>query len=92
MEKSEINDETIMPDGRPFFAWKNELEMLRAEGRGVEQAKREFAWKMTALGVYEIALRDEPQTGDILIRVRRVDAILRNNPLEAIEKGEVTKL
>ena len=35
-------EEIKMPDGRPLFAWENELEMLRASGGILKKRIKEF--------------------------------------------------
>jgi hypothetical protein len=49
-----MNDETIMPDGRPLFAWKNELDFLRASKINLERMDKENVIFREAMGlIYE---------------------------------------
>ncbi len=57
-----IQDERIMADGRPAFAWANEIAMLRAENerlKSSEQVKGLQDW-MAALHIAQIAYNQRP--------------------------------
>ncbi len=87
-----LPDETIMPDGRPLFAWRNEVEMLRSEARGAEDAKREVARMIVLLDIIQVEQNRELHTGDYLIRVRRGDIVNSYSDTQALQKGEVTRI
>lgn len=71
MEK--LTDDTIMPDGRPLFAWQNELEILRNEHKDIEVAKKELViFKVTAGLIYE-SWQDNNNL-DWCFRMKAVDA------------------
>ncbi len=89
----ELSDETIMPDGRPLFAWRNEIEMARAEHGIVDAGKSEVTRLMALLRIVELEEHREPHTGDYLFRVRRGHiASAVYNPISALEKAEITRL
>lgn len=81
-----IIDESVMPDGRPYFAWVNEIEMLRNEN---EEAKNslEFSRSMMRLcGIVRAEWEREAITGDLVIRVSMSDAIKNKNFMWEPEK------
>lgn len=70
-----ITDETIMPDGRPFFAWRNELEMLRSEVQALKPAQDRVSDQMRLLNIARIESIQEPWSGDLVIRFRMIDRV-----------------
>lgn len=83
LEKSEVlevTDNTIMPDGRPFFAWGNELSMLRKQRPEISARNRELNHLMQLLQIAHIEQQKDWATGDLIIRLRMVDAIKANDP------------
>lgn len=75
-----MNEETIMPDGRPLFAWKNELSMLRADSEQVKEERESIKEQFRLLNVVEIERRSDPATLDMLFRVSFRD-VLHNKEL-----------
>lgn len=65
----------IMPDGRPLFAWENEIAMARARMQEAEQLMKEAKQLMQLLGIAEIEKKDDISTDDIVIRFRMIDAV-----------------
>lgn len=74
----EITKETIMPDGRPFFAWENEIAMLQRREPNLKKRKKELSDLMKILKVVEIEIHEERKTGDILIRFKRNDVLKKD--------------
>ena len=89
---SEIEDMTIMPDGRPFFAWRNELEMLRNQASSLETRQKETYHMMQLLKIASIEQQQEPWTGDILVRFRMIDSIMDLSPDAKYRKYTVKKM
>jgi hypothetical protein len=68
-------NETIMPDGRPMFAWENELSMLRKAYPEAKKMMEEAKSLMKLLKIAEVETKNDIQTGDLLVRFRMVDAV-----------------
>ena len=73
-----MNEATIMPDGRPLFAWQNELEMLRTESQRTKQALEEYVTFKQIMGVV-MERRQDFETLNWLIRIRMSDAVTAND-------------
>lgn len=69
-----------MPDGRPFFAWRNELEYLRSKERGVETRSRELHRMMELCNIARIEQENDPVTNDIVVRFSMRDFVKDSNP------------
>lgn len=81
----EITNETIMPDGRPFFAWKNELEMNRSIIENSKKAIEETAIFKQVMGlVYK--QWQEPQDLKWHFSVNHIDAVLSPDFKHNLEK------
>ena len=91
-EEREITDETKMPDGRPLWAWRNEVEMGRSKRKHFEEMKREVGLKWVLLNIVEIQQQREYHTGDYLFRVSRADQMVARNEVEALEAAQITRL
>ena len=64
-----VMDETVMPDGRPLFAWRSELEMLRArEVMANENLKAAHDLARVA-GIAKIYREENPYNLEMVIRV-----------------------
>lgn len=73
--KTDAPSGLIMPDGRPLFAWENELKMLRNEINQMNSQLREFALLKESLRfTYEI--KKDMNTLDTIIRIKQIDAVL----------------
>lgn len=81
-----------MPDGRPLFAWRNELEMLRSENDGVRRDRAEVDTLMRILNIIEIEESREHNSGDYLIRVKLMDAVTASDASELLIKAETTRV
>lgn len=64
-----------MPDGRPFFAWENELKMLREENKSLAPKQKKVNDMMRLLHIAKIESEHEPWTGDLVIRFRIEDQV-----------------
>ena len=80
-----------MPDGRPLFAWRNEIEMLRAEAKHIEEERKRVKEWAAILGVVEIEQERELHSGDYLIRVHLLDLINSSNVNDALKHAEITR-
>lgn len=87
-----MKDETIMPDGRPLFAWRNEIEMLRSEAKDVESAKSHLGVEWALLDIIKIEQQREYHTGDYLFRITRADVMSSNNPAQILQKATIERL
>lgn len=88
----EITPETIMPDGRPFFAWQNELSMCRNDYQKNKQDRAEIENLMTILRVVEIEEQKQPHDGDYLFRIRRSSILDANSAGQALAAAEVERI
>ncbi len=68
-----ITDETIMPDGRTFFAWKNEIEMIPAKLDGIKKRQEELSDLFKLFRVIKIASREDWKNNKLWICVERED-------------------
>lgn len=74
-----IQDDRIMADGRPAFAWWNEIQMLRQREPAIQKREMALAEKFTVLRIAEWAimpLMTIDGNDDLIIRVRRSPLIL----------------
>jgi hypothetical protein len=80
-----ISKETIMPDGRPLFAWENEIEMQRAEIQNLKENLSADVVFRQAMGlIYEYW--KEPQTLDWHFRISTTDAVTAHDFKHELEK------
>ncbi len=78
-------EETIMPDGRPLFAWQNEITMLRADKIASEKRDRENVIFRESMGlIYEHW--NDPATLEWNLRIKAVDIITADNFYQALKK------
>lgn len=75
-----LTDETIMPDGRPLFAWRNELEYLRSGDKRVEDKTKELNKMMELCNIAKIECEKDPTTNDIVVRFQMRDFVKSSNP------------
>lgn len=68
---STVTDETIMPDGRPFFAWKKELELARRDRADVDRHRKNLQGWGNVRRILEAQQWQEWPGGDLLIRIKR---------------------
>jgi len=87
-----MDDETIMPDGRPLFAWRNELEMYRADADRLASDRIEVDSLMRILRIVQIEEQREHNKGDYLIRVSLKDIVTANSTDEALRNAEITRV
>lgn len=89
--KIPVEPTTIMPDGRTFEAWVNEIVMLRGDAQRVKERQKELDGCMAAIHIANIEVTKNPNDGDIIIRVRAIDQIKAYRPEDAILAGEVSR-
>jgi hypothetical protein len=70
-----VHDERIMCDGRPAFAWWNEIQMLRADKARVDNLTQELLDMQALTGIVRTYLEEHPNTGDLVIRLSRLERI-----------------
>lgn len=88
----EITSETIMPDGRPLFAWENEIKMYRSDIQEQILNKSEIDNLITILRVIEVEEKKEPHNGDYLFRIRRTSILDANSSGQALASAEVERI
>ena len=71
VELKAIADTRIMADGRPAYAWWNEIQMLRAKEPELSATEQRLKEQFILLKICEWAFSQDLVSGDILIRVRR---------------------
>lgn len=82
-----IQDERVMVDGRPAFAWWNELQRLRMEAREAKELSGQCQALMRVLKVATVVWDTDPRFGDIHIKVSQKDLMLMDDPVRDIEKA-----
>lgn len=100
-EISPTEDDRIMADGRPVYAWWNEIQSLRQREPELRQREKDLQGKMILLRIAEWAYSRDMLTGDTLLRIKQVSLMnsdpvseLLNHPekyVEKIEAGDATK-
>jgi len=73
-----MDKNTIMPDGRPLFAWENEITMLRQREPLVDQRIKEGAELFRLLRIARITRQENPDTMEINIRISFVATMQRD--------------
>lgn len=85
-----LSDETMMPDGRPLFAWRNEIEMLRQREADVKVQRQDFERRMKVLNVVEMQRFDDCRKSEMVIRVKFADMVVAPRSEGAFEAGLAT--
>lgn len=80
-----MEKDTIMPDGRPIWAWENELSMLREEHKRIKAAKEEMATFIQLMGIIWNTWK-EPATLDWHFRVSVMAAVSAEDFHNNLEK------
>lgn len=75
-----VNDETVMPDGRPLFAWWNEILMARSQAATTKQMWNDARAVSAILGLDKVVRSAADQSGDLVIRITR-KAIMESESL-----------
>lgn len=73
-------DDRIMADGRPAYAWWNEIQLLRAQGPNLEKQAADLREQFRILRIASWAYAQEVFSDDILLRIKRLPMILNSNP------------
>ncbi len=74
-----ITDNTIMPDGRPFFAWKNEIAMIRGKEISLDEERKRLKELFRIFRVLEMKKEELPESGHIIIKIARSDIALNKD-------------
>ena len=87
--KGPSEDERIMSDGRPAYAWWNELTMLRSRDKQLYAREQEIMEKLKVLRIAEWAFAKDCLSGDVIVRIRQLPLVLSKAPMaEFIEHPE----
>jgi len=76
-------DDRIMADGRPAYAWWNEIQMLRSKEPELQTAQMKIVEQMIILKIAEWATAQEfgdPLNDTILVRFKRGMLIMSKDP------------
>jgi len=71
IERAALADDTIMADGRPAFAWWNEIQMARQREPALERQARSVRDKAAILGCKEIRTWLEENEQNLIIYISR---------------------
>lgn len=66
-----IHDERKMRDGRPAYAWHNEIQMLRKENRELKESAFKLREQFAVLRIAEWAIFREPVGENLHITIKR---------------------
>lgn len=82
-----MTDDSIMPDGRPLFAWRNELEMLRSKEQSVHEKLKEAHRLSKLAGIVEIYREQNPHSLEMILRItlERMQSSDSWDPLDSAE-------
>lgn len=85
-----LEAETLMPDGRPLFAWENQLAMATKRIATAEAMLKEAKIKMQLLKIAEIEMEQSPEADEIVVRFKTYKAIkdrdFENNLIKHYER------
>lgn len=91
MEEREIGpveDDRIMADGRPAYAWWNEIQMLRAREPELQRREMELRQKTIVLRIAEWAMSQDMLTCETLLRIKRLPLMSSDPALELLQHPE----
>lgn len=78
-EVGPTQDDRIMADGRPAYAWWNEIQMLRAREPQLQKKELELRGQFRVLRIAHWAFASEVISDDILLRIKRLPMTLATN-------------
>jgi hypothetical protein len=87
-EISAVEDDRIMADGRPAYAWWNEIQMLRQREPEIQRREMALREKMIVLHIAEWAMVKDFLTGDTLLRIKQLPLMAKDPALELLEHPE----
>lgn len=73
-------DDRIMADGRPAYAWWNEIQMLRSREPQLRKKEVELREQFRILRIANWAFAQEVFSDDILLRIKRLPLAMNRNP------------
>lgn len=85
---SPVEDDRIMADGRPAYAWWNEIRMLRQREPELQKRETALCEKTIVLRIAEWATAKDMLSGDTILRIRQLPLMERNPVLELLEHPE----
>lgn len=91
MEEKEITpveDDRIMCDGRPAYAWWNEIQMLRQREPELQRKEMQMREQMVVLRIAEWATTQDILSDDTILRIKRVPISHKDPTLELLEHPE----
>lgn len=83
--KAWMMDETVMPDGRPLVAWKNEIELLRAQVETSHNRMKEAQHLAKLAGIVNVYREQNPNNLEIVLRITldRIMSAKSRDPLDS---------
>lgn len=87
-EISAVQDDRIMADGRPAYAWWNEIQMLRQREPELQRRETVLRGKTILLRIAEWAATQDILTGDTLLRIKQSPITSSDPALELLEHPE----
>ena len=64
-------DDTIMADGRPAYAWWNEIQMIRKSEQDIGQERKRLYELYALLSVEEIQSSIDQATDSVMIKIKK---------------------
>jgi hypothetical protein len=83
-----VEDDRIMADGRPAYAWWNEIQMLRQRESELHKRDMDTRKRIIALRIAEWAVERDILTDDTLIRIKRLPLTAKDPLLDLMEHPE----
>ena len=88
-EISAVEDDRIMADGRPAYAWWNEIQILRRREPELQRKEIALQEKIIVLRIAEWAVKEDMlQTGDTFLRIRQRPLTVSEPALELLQHPE----
>lgn len=78
-----------MPDGRPLFAWRNELEMLRQKEQRANDRLKEAHGLARLAGIAKVYREQNPYNLEMVIRVR-FERYMTNDSRDPFDSAEIS--
>ena len=79
-----LQDERVMVDGRPAYAWWNEIQMLRARESKLQEMEAQLRKQYQILGIAKWARAKDILSDDLFIRVKIDRLLMERNPESAL--------
>jgi hypothetical protein len=79
-EVGPTQDDRVMADGRPAWAWWNEIQALRAQGPTLQKQAADLREQYRVLRLAEWAFMQDAVSGEVLLRIKRLPLCLAQDP------------